>query len=140
MPATVLTYTVPGDPVAWARARLSGTRHFTAPAQREYKAVVASLARRAMAGRPPAADAVALRVVACFTPPASWSRAKRAQALAGELRPKVKPDWDNLGKIVSDAMNGVVYLDDAQIVDASVGKRYAEQAGVAVEVHWGSGQ
>jgi Holliday junction resolvase RusA-like endonuclease len=26
-------------------------------------------------------------------------------------------DWDNLGKLVSDAGNGVLYVDDAQVVD-----------------------
>lgn len=34
------------------------------------------------------------------------------------------PDWDNLGKIVSDALNGVAYADDRQIADGRVIKRY----------------
>lgn len=29
-------------------------------------------------------------------------------------------DWDNLGKVVSDALNGVAYKDDRQVVDGRV--------------------
>jgi Holliday junction resolvase RusA-like endonuclease len=35
-----------------------------------------------------------------------------------ERRPR--GDWDNLGKIVSDALNGITYHDDAQILYGSV--------------------
>ena len=33
-----------------------------------------------------------------------------------------KPDWDNLGKLVCDALNGVAYADDAQVTRAVVDK------------------
>jgi len=42
----------------------------------------------------------------------------------------VKPDWDNIGKLVCDALNRVVYRDDSQITKATVLKRYCEE-GVA---------
>lgn len=32
-------------------------------------------------------------------------------------------DWDNLGKAISDALNGVAYHDDNQVMHASVTKR-----------------
>jgi len=35
------------------------------------------------------------------------------------------PDWDKLARAVGDALSGVVYHDDAQIVEAIVGKFYA---------------
>ena len=34
-----------------------------------------------------------------------------------------KPDWDNLGKTVSDALNGIAYHDDSQITAAHIYKR-----------------
>jgi len=37
----------------------------------------------------------------------------------------VRPDWDNVGKIVCDALNGVAWPDDARVVDAHVEKFYA---------------
>lgn len=33
-----------------------------------------------------------------------------------------KPDWDNLGKTVTDALNEVAYADDAQVIAAHVYK------------------
>lgn len=35
-----------------------------------------------------------------------------------------KPDWDNVGKLVGDSLNGVAYLDDAQIFDGRVQKAW----------------
>lgn len=34
----------------------------------------------------------------------------------------VRSDWDNIGKLVSDALNGVFWEDDRQIVDGRVQK------------------
>lgn len=134
MPTTRLEFVIPGVPMAWARARTNGATHFTAAPQRAYKRATALLAKRAMAGRELFTGPVAIALTAVFEPPASWTKKARAAALAGEAVPVVKPDWDNLGKIVSDAMNGVVYKDDAQIFDAHVGKRYGEMARVEVAV------
>ena len=33
-----------------------------------------------------------------------------------------KPDWDNIGKLVSDALNGYAWKDDCQIVSAHINK------------------
>lgn len=38
------------------------------------------------------------------------------------MRRQGKPDWDNLAKLATDALNGVAYVDDAQIVSAHVEK------------------
>lgn len=66
--------------------------------------------------------------------PASFSKKKRAQALAGEIYPTTKPDLDNCIKSVFDAMNGVVYADDKQIVTTVTKKRYREAPGLWVTV------
>jgi Holliday junction resolvase RusA-like endonuclease len=134
MLTTRLEFVIPGVPMAWARAGSNGSQRFTAAQQRAYKRAAGLLAKRAMGGRELFTGPVAIALTAVFEPPASWTKKARAAALAGEAVPVVKPDWDNLGKIVSDAMNGVVYKDDAQIFDAHVGKRYGEMARVEVAV------
>jgi Holliday junction resolvase RusA-like endonuclease len=65
--------------------------------------------------------------------PESWSKKKKADALAGVIRPTSKPDCDNIFKM-TDALNGIVWRDDAQIVDASVTKRYAEKPETRITV------
>ena len=56
-------------------------------------------------------------------------------ALNGELKPTVKPDLDNIAKIVADALNGLAYRDDSCIVDLVVRKRYGVEARVEVKIH-----
>lgn len=34
-----------------------------------------------------------------------------------------KPDWDNVGKLVCDALNGVAFKDDQQVTACTVSKR-----------------
>lgn len=53
--------------------------------------------------------------------------------------PGKKPDFDNIGKICCDALNGIAFHDDAQIVDGRVIKLYAEQPRIEVEI-WRLGQ
>lgn len=50
--------------------------------------------------------------------------AKPKSAPKHRLYPSVKPDATNVGKAVEDALNGVVWDDDAQIVDLQLRKRY----------------
>ena len=42
------------------------------------------------------------------------------------LRPVSRPDADNLGKLVLDALNGIIYRDDSQIVSMIFNKYYSE--------------
>ena len=45
-----------------------------------------------------------------------------------------RPDLDNLAKAVLDAANGILWADDAQIVEMRLVKAYAEQPGVRLIV------
>lgn len=48
-----------------------------------------------------------------------------------------KPDFDNASKAIADALNGVLWLDDALLCDVVIRKMYAaggESAGVEVEI------
>lgn len=48
--------------------------------------------------------------------------------------PGVKPDATKLLRAVEDAMTGIVYYDDAQVVQQSVSKRYGHPARVEIHV------
>jgi Holliday junction resolvase RusA-like endonuclease len=73
-----------------------------------------------------------LHVVAYFTIGQSLPKKKQQHMLMNLIRPVKKPDWDNLGKIVSDALNKVAYHDDSAIVDAHVEKFYSDEPRVEV--------
>lgn len=52
----------------------------------------------------------------------------------GLVRPKKAPDTDNIAKICLDALNGIAYPDDAQIVELNVQKWYSEEPRVEVMI------
>lgn len=134
MTTTAITFIVPGPPVPWARARLGAGRHYTDPRVAAYKRLVAQMAAMYMRGTEPFGGPVALSLVAGMPIPESWPKARREAAQLGQIAPGSKPDWDNIGKGISDALNGIVYRDDAQIVQASVEKRYSASPSVVVTV------
>ena len=53
---------------------------------------------------------------------------------AGLIRPTKRPDVDNVLKIVCDALNKIVYDDDACIVDAQVRKYYSANPRVEISI------
>lgn len=67
-----------------------------------------------------------MSIHAYFTLPKSFSKAKRELAEEGRLFPTKKPDVDNIAKIICDALNGIAYGDDKQIVELIVKKRYTK--------------
>ena len=66
--------------------------------------------------------------------PASWPASKRVAALTGKIRPTGKPDLDNCVKCILDALSGVLWRDDAQVVELLVSKRYGPEARTIIEV------
>lgn len=55
--------------------------------------------------------------------------------LSGARACAKKPDFDNIAKIVVDALNGIAWADDCQIVSASVSKRYDDVPRVEVTAY-----
>lgn len=98
-----------------------------------YEKALAWQAKAAMRGRHKFEGPVAVVMIAFFAVPASWSRKDRADALAGHIRPTGKPDGDNVLKML-DALNGLMWNDDAQVVEATVVKLYAEKAMLRVAI------
>lgn len=116
-----IIFEVPGDAIPFARAGAQGKRRFTPKRQAEYMSVVKLFASQAMAGRPPFDGPVRMIVEAEYRPPASWSERKKFAASWKTSR----PDADNLYKICADSLNGVVFVDDALVVDVRITKTYA---------------
>lgn len=122
---TGLHFIIPGRPTAWQRtATTKGGRRITPKAMKDAQGVIAKIGQLAMRGRALPVGPLRLEVLAVYAVPPSWMPAKREAALLGKVWKTSVPDWDNLAKQVGDALNGVAYRDDAQIVVASVAKRF----------------
>lgn len=66
--------------------------------------------------------------------PKSFSKRKVADAEAGIVLPTTKPDCDNYAKGVKDALKGVIWNDDAQVVKLVVEKFYSAVPRLEIEV------
>ena len=69
---------------------------------------------------------VILSVVLFYKLPQSLSRKRKDAMLEKKEPPLVKPDIDNVVKLVMDALNGVAYDDDKQVVRQYAEKRYTD--------------
>ncbi len=128
---------MPGAPVGKGRPRITTIggrpRAFTSAKTRQAEAEIAAAASAVMGSRPPSESPVAVGIVAVHQVPQSWTKARKLAAMSGEVVP-AKPDLDNVGKAVLDAMNGVAYADDVQVIRLTLEKEFGAVPGVHVVV------
>ena len=132
-------FTIPGEPQGKARPRVvrgkDGRAHSYTPDKTvQYETLIRREYRRQGGMRFPDGAVLSVRMVAWYAVPKSASKQHRAAMLAGELLPTKKPDLDNIAKVICDALNGVAYHDDAQVVELYAEKRWDENPRVDVEI------
>lgn len=129
----ILAFTIPGRIGGKGRARafVRGGKIglFTPQKTRSQEAIVRQLASLEMRGALPMVGPLGLHIRMVRNYPQSWSNAKRATVWVTG-----KPDCDNVLKLISDAMNGIVYADDAQIAQVLVSRMYSNRGGEFVYV------
>jgi len=128
----MVSFTVYVAPVAKARPRVS-MRHgrafaYTPKKSADYERLIAKQCPMA-----PIEGPLALNLQFGIPIPASWSKRKKADALSGVIRPTSRPDIDNYVKAVMDAVNGLAYHDDAQVVSLFAKLIYSETPHVRFE-------
>ena len=132
-----ISFTVWGEPVAQARPKFARAgNHVIAydPAKsRSYKQDVKMAALEVRPERPLECP-LSLTVKVFRSIPKGFSKKKAARALAGELRPATKPDLDNIVKGLKDALKGVVWCDDSQVVNLTAGKWYSDRPRVEITI------
>lgn len=124
-------------------------RAFTPKKTRDYENQIKAAAIAAMAAGAlqPLNEALGLEVIAYMPIPESWSAKKKAAALAGDIAPTTKPDWENIAKL-TDGMNHhpprwrgdkekrpIIWGDDAHVVSAYVFKIYDARPRLSIAVY-----
>jgi len=134
----MLTYIVYGEPVGKGRPRFARrgkfTSTYTPQKTKTYEDEIRMMAKAAMGASEPLDTPMTVAIYIRVGIPASYSKQKRKDALAGIIKPMKKPDLDNVAKCFLDSMNEIVYLDDKQVVNLHVTKVYAETPAVEVMV------
>ena len=129
-------FVVEGKPVGKGRPRFKRVGNFVqtyTPANTaEYERLVKL--RFQNAGGAITDKPVRVEITAFFAPPKSTRKREKADMLANRILPMKKPDVDNIAKIILDALNKIAYVDDAQVIELSVIKRYADEAKVIVHI------
>ena len=120
--------------MAKARARVTRRGAYTPAKTVEYEGQVALAARLAMGGHAPFNGPLFTMVEVHLPVPRSWSKKKQAAALAGDLLPTGRPDLDNVVKIALDGCAGVVFLNDAQIIECAALKSYSPRPKLLITV------
>ena len=125
----IIAFTIPGNPIPKARARGTvdaegNTYYYTPGRTKHWEAQVKDAARLAMAGRAPLMGPVGVELWL-------WRGDKR------------RADADNCEKSILDACNGVLWMDDDQVMDMHRYKRLDRENPRAkvkvwelVEVEW----
>lgn len=86
------------------------------------------------AGKWPLEEPVGIRIAAGYPIPASDSAKARMRKESGAELPAKKPDLDNVVKAVLDALNGLAWADDKQVVCLTAYKMYASAPGLIVTI------
>ena len=119
------------------RNRYTGKAHAITPRQTvEYEEKVRGAYLDACDGKPKKFEGAVEMVVNVYVQiPKSAPKKKIDDMITGNIRPIVKNgDVDNLFKAISDALNGLAYEDDSQIVSAKIRKFYAREACAEVTI------
>lgn len=132
-----VSFVIPGKPYAQKRARsgyvkaLGRAVTYDDPANRSFSEAVRAIAMPLFDA--PLEGPVRTDIVAVFEPPPSWSKKRRAEALASGYHTQ-KPDRDNVEKACLDALKRIAWRDDCQVATGSCTKLWGERAETRVTV------
>jgi Holliday junction resolvase RusA-like endonuclease len=119
-----IAFLIPGQPQGKGRPRATAigghARMYTPAKTRGYEAEVWEAYRKAGGGM--MEGLLSMQIKAYREIPKSWSKVEREKACTTFC--KTKPDLDNIVKVICDALNGVAFKDDSQVVKVVAEKRW----------------
>ena len=128
-----MTFTIEGQPQGKGRPRFTKNGHaFTPQATRDYENLIAESFKAA--GGELFDGYVCVNISAFYKIPQATTKVKRGMIERGFLKPAVKPDIDNVLKVVLDALNGVAYKDDSRVVSVTARKVYSFEPKIVIEM------
>lgn len=131
-----VVFTVEGPPQGKGRPRFRRAGNFvttyTDQKTKTYEATIKAWAQRAIGSGSPLEGPLSVDLYIRMGVPASTTKKRTEACLQNAELPTKKPDIDNIIKAYLDAMNGIVYKDDTQVVRLSAKKGYSLVPGVDV--------
>lgn len=126
---------VPGEPVPQGRPRFNRYtgKAYDPEKSRKYKALVKRMAKK-VAPQTPVTCPVGMTILIFRSIPKSFTKKQHAAIENDKLRPITKPDVSNVVKGIEDALNGVWYADDSQIIFSFSAKQYSSEPRVEIRM------
>lgn len=122
---------IPGAPFGKqsVRSRVMGkiAMQYMPKETKQYEALCRREGALSMQGAPLITGPVELKLQLFFPIPKAWSKKKKEMARLGQIVPTKKPDSSNCLKAIEDGFTGAVWVDDCQVVDHHMTKRFAEE-------------
>jgi len=134
---------IPGEPQAKGRPRFfpirtkagrTFSRAVTPERTRSYETFIKELFVVAYPGFVPMTGALSIEVDAYLGIPKSTSRKRREGMEGGFIVPEKRPDVDNILKSAGDALQGLAFLNDSQIAEAIICKRYSARPRMVIRI------
>ena len=132
----LLQLVIPGEPCGKQRPRfvMATGRTYTPGKTVNAETLIKELFAQAYSGFVPLTCALSLTVIAYMGVPVSTTKKHRERMLAQQWWPTKKPDADNILKLAADALNGLAYVDDKQIVTAHIHKVYSDRPRLEINI------
>jgi len=129
-----IEFEIPGMAVAKARVRVGKFGAYTPSKTKNYENWVKMCFVQKYKKFEPLQGRLRAKIYVAFPILKNATKKDKLLMLEGIISPAKKPDWDNLGKAVCDALNGLAYRDDSQIVNSQVIKYYSDNVITRVEI------
>ena len=131
----MIKFTIIGKPKALKRHRPSARGGYYDPSSKDKKDIMLQIAK--FKPKQPLVGDIRFSIRFTMPIPKSWYRSGKYKDLLkdkfkGIRNHSVKPDLDNLIKLISDVLQPAFYVDDSQICQIYAEKIYGERANTAV--------
>ena len=138
-PERSIELTVPGEPMGkqrprWSRYGSDPRQPHTPTKTKNYEVYIKELFVQKYPGFEPMNKPLKLLLAAYLTIPKSKSKKIKDLMGADVLRPTKAPDLDNCLKIVMDALQGLVFINDAQVTSIRAIKRWSHVPRIEIEI------
>lgn len=128
----MINLTIPGEPCAKGRPKF-WNGHTTTPKKTvNYEVLVKELFM--ISKQDKLEGQLVADIDAYFSIPQSKSKKIKLDMEHNTIRPTKRPDLDNIQKIILDALNGLAYNDDSQVVSIRANKLYSNNPRVEVYI------
>jgi len=130
-----LSIVVPGNPIGKQRPAFGKGHAYTPAKTRTYESFIKSLfVAKYGDAFTPLEGPLEMEILCIFAVPMSASKKRALDMLWQREWPTKRPDLSNILKAGEDALNGLAFRDDSQIVSLSVVKQYGKRAQMEIKI------